>query len=241
MERIRIEVCVGSLEDVRNAISCDIDRIELNQALELGGLTPSRALFHAARRMTEKELVVMVRPHNGFAPYDEEEFEMMLDEAKYFDEHGADGIVFGCLNEDRNVDMEQTRRMVEALKKAMPIFHKAFDLCPDLDKASRELIVCGVKRVLTSGGKNTNELKEGAMIIGQLVDRYGKQLEFLPGGGVDEANLLDVVNASGRSQIHMSAKKIIHDPFSQELRMVTDPLRLAKLCETIRATEQQLQ
>lgn len=237
MERIRIEVCVGSLEDVRNAISCDIDRIELNQALELGGLTPSRALFLAARRMTEKELVVMVRPRNGFAPYGEEEFEMMLEEAKYFDELGADGIVFGCLNEDRNVDMVQTRRMVESLKNAMPIFHKAFDLCPDLDKASRELIVCGVKRVLTSGGKHPNELRDGARVIGQLVDRYGKQLEFLPGGGVDEENLLDVLNLSASNQIHMSAKRILHDPFSQELRMVTDPNRLADLCQRVRSTE----
>ncbi|MBM9832777.1 copper homeostasis protein CutC, partial [Enterococcus faecalis] len=36
-----IEVCAGSLEDCLTAQRAGIDRIELNSALHLGGLTPS--------------------------------------------------------------------------------------------------------------------------------------------------------------------------------------------------------
>ncbi len=234
MKRILCEVCVGSIDDMINALSCDIDRIELNQALELGGLTPSRALFHAARKLTSLPIVVMVRPHNGFAPYSNEEFEMMCEEAKYFVENGAAGIVFGCLDEHRCVDKIQTKKMVEIIKNKIPVFHKAFDHCPDLQKASEDLIACGIKRVLTSGGMHSSKLIEGAQILGHLHDRYSDKLEYLPGGGVDEANIRDVVHLSKCGQIHMSAKKTITDPFSKEIRTITDPVRLTNLLHILR-------
>jgi copper homeostasis protein len=234
MKRILCEVCVGSIDDMISALSCDIDRIELNQALELGGLTPSRALFHAARKLTKLPIVVMVRPHNGFAPYSNEEFSMMCEEAKYFAENGADGIVFGCLDEHRCVDIVQTKKMVEIIGDKIPVFHKAFDYCPDLQQASEDLIACGIKRVLTSGGKRSSELIEGARILGNLNDRYSDKLEYLPGGGVDESNILDVVHFSKSGQIHMSAKKIITDPFSKEIRTITDPVRLTYLLHILR-------
>ncbi|TFG83125.1 MAG: copper homeostasis protein CutC [Erysipelotrichales bacterium] len=234
MKRILCEVCVGSIDDMKSAISCDIDRIELNQALELGGLTPSRALFLAARRMTQLPIVVMVRPHNGFAPYSTEEFEMMLDEAEFFVANGADGIVFGCLDAAKNVDVGQTKKMVEVVKDKLPIFHKAFDHCIDLDKASEDLIGCGIKRVLTSGGMPASRLTEGAQILRRLHATYGDRLEFLPGGGVDEKNILEVVRVSQCGQVHMSAKKVIHDPFSNEIRTLTDADRLENMLRILR-------
>ena len=38
---IKVEVCAASLEDCIKAERAGADRIELNQALHLGGLTPS--------------------------------------------------------------------------------------------------------------------------------------------------------------------------------------------------------
>lgn len=234
MKRILCEVCVGSIDDMIHALSCDIDRIELNQALELGGLTPSRALFHATRKLTKLPIVVMVRPHNGFAPYSNEEFEMMCEEAKYFAENGADGIVFGCLDQNKCVDKVQTKKMVEMIGNKIPVFHKAFDHCPDLQQASEDLIACGIKRVLTSGGKHSSELIEGARILRNLHEKYADRLEYLPGGGVDESNIVEVTHLSQCVQIHMSAKKIITDPFSKEIRTITDPVRLTNLLHILR-------
>lgn len=234
MKRILCEVCVGSIDDLIHALTCDIDRIELNSALELGGLTPSRALFVAARRLTHLPIVVMVRPHNGFAPYSKDEFALMLEEARYFVENGADGIVFGCLDENKNVDLVQTKAMVDVISKKVAVFHKAFDHCVDLEKASRDLIACGIKRVLTSGGMPSAKLLNGALILGELNQKFGDRLEYLPGGGVDEANIVDVVRLTQCSQIHMSAKKVIHDPISNEVRTITDPVRLANLMRILR-------
>jgi copper homeostasis protein len=234
MKRILCEVCVGTIDDLRNVLTCDIDRIELNQALELGGLTPSRALFKAARNATNLPIVVMVRPHNGFAPYSEEEFTMMLEEAKYFVENGADGIVFGCLDVNRRIDKAQTQKMVGVIGDKVPIFHKAFDHCVDLNQASEDLIACGIRRVLTSGGMPGARLLDGATVLRRLNDTYGDGLEYLPGGGVDEKNIADVVRISQCGQIHMSAKQIIKDPLSQEIRTVSDPIRLRNLLRLLR-------
>ena len=229
MKRILCEVCVGTIDDLKNALTCDIDRIELNQALELGGLTPSRALFAAARTLTRLPIVVMVRPHNGFAPYSEEEFDMMLEEADTFVKHGADGIVFGCLDDKNRIDKVQTRRMVEVIGNKLPIFHKAFDHCDDLDQASEDLIACGIQRVLTSGGMPGPRLLEGAHVLRRLHDKYGDRLEFLPGGGVDETNIVQAASLSQCGQIHMSAKQVLIDPMSREIRTITDPIRLKNL------------
>ena len=38
---IRIEICIGNIQDGLKASEYPIDRIELNSALELGGLSPS--------------------------------------------------------------------------------------------------------------------------------------------------------------------------------------------------------
>ncbi|MGB7594934.1 MAG: copper homeostasis protein CutC [Erysipelotrichaceae bacterium] len=234
MKRILCEVCVGTIDDLKAALTCDIDRIELNQALELGGLTPSRALFLAARAATKLPIVVMVRPHGGFAPYSEEEFKLMLEEAGYFVSNGADGIVFGCLDENKRVDQVQTKQMVEIIGNKIPIFHKAFDHCDDLEQASEDLIACGIKRVLTSGGMPGPRLHEGLEVLRKLNGKYGDRLEYLPGGGVDETNIADVERITRCGQVHMSAKQVIKDPISQEIRTITDPIRLKNLLDILR-------
>ena len=38
---IKIEICIGNVQDAITASKYPIDRIELNSALELGGLSPS--------------------------------------------------------------------------------------------------------------------------------------------------------------------------------------------------------
>ena len=49
MERI-IEICCGSYEDALNAYHGGAKRIELNNALHLGGLTPSLATLKLTKK-----------------------------------------------------------------------------------------------------------------------------------------------------------------------------------------------
>ena len=48
-----LEICCGSFEDVKTAWQNGADRVELNSALYLGGLTPSTANLICAKRAVQ--------------------------------------------------------------------------------------------------------------------------------------------------------------------------------------------
>ena len=63
---IQIEICCGSYDDVLRACAIpEVDRIELNCALELGGLTPSCSLMRAARKATDKKIIADIPQRTG--------------------------------------------------------------------------------------------------------------------------------------------------------------------------------
>ena len=59
-----LEICCGSFEDVKTAYENGADRVELNSALYLGGLTPSLANLICAKEQCEIPVVAMVRPRD---------------------------------------------------------------------------------------------------------------------------------------------------------------------------------
>ena len=148
----------------------------------------------------------MVRPRAAGFLYEEHEKDLMFIDAECFLQNGADGIVFGCLNNDHRVDEQFTQKMCALIhsygKEA--VFHKAFDDARDLSEAAEALIRCHVDRVLTSG--KASDALSGAAVLQALNRQYGKELSFLPGGGVNEDNVNRILEISGCTQIHMSAK-----------------------------------
>ena len=204
---ITVEICAGSLSDVMAAVSVSqTDRIELNCALELGGLTPSLSTLKQAVRLTEKPVIAMVRPRGAGFVYNKAEKKTMYEDAILFLENGASGIVFGSLDEDRTVDEDFTAEMVRLIHSygKQAVFHKAFDGTPDLSAACETLIRLGIDRILTSGGRP--DVSSGSAMISHLTSVYGGRIEILPGGGVSEKNIREVLRATGAKQIHMSAK-----------------------------------
>lgn len=212
LDEIKIEICAGGIEDVLTASAfSEVDRIELNSALECGGLTPSLSAFTQARKATDKKLLCMVRPRSAGFVYTEAEKEVMIEDACYFLEHGADGIVFGFLKKDDTIDVRAVRNMCELIhsygKEA--VFHKAFDLTANLSESCQTLISLKIDRILTSGGKDT--VLKGASALHTLIHTYGQQIEILPGGGITPDNILTVLQKTGATQFHMSAKEMKQD------------------------------
>ena len=209
---VKIEVCCGSIDDVITAEECKGDRIELNSALELGGLTPSLSTLRAAKKITSIPLICMVRSRTAGFCYSETEYEVMKDDAKLLLENGADGIVFGFLNEDGTVSQNRTREFVDIAhsynKEA--VFHKAFDSTINKEDAVKVLINCGIDRILTSGGAVYPDIEEGLMVIKDLSSRY-PEIQFLPGGGVRKENARHILEVTGCKQIHMTAKEMAVD------------------------------
>ena len=161
----KIEICCGSLTDCMTAEKYPVDRIELNSGLELGGLTPSLSTFLLAKEKFTKKIVCMVRPRTAGFCYNNYEISTMFSDADIFLKNGADGIVFGFLNPNRTIDIDNTKRMVELIHSYQKeaVFHKAFDEVLDYDKAIEDLISCNVDRVLTSGTAPT--VLEGLDVI----------------------------------------------------------------------------
>ena len=204
----KIEICIGNIDDAITASKYPIDRIELNSALELGGLTPSLNTVKTLKEKIDTPLCCMVRPRGGDFVYTDIEFETMLLDAKLLLENGADGIVFGFIK-DGKVDIDRTSKMVELIHSynRQAIFHKAFDEIEDLDEALNTLVNLHIDRVLTGGGQDSDHIVIGATIIGKLQSKYGDKIELLPGGGVRIHNIQDVITNANSHQIHMTSKK----------------------------------
>jgi len=208
------EVCCGSVMDAVAAYRGGADRIELNSDLFHGGLTPSLgALKTVKRHCPELQVMCMVRPREGGFCYTDMEFESMLDDAKEFIDCGADGIVFGFLNEDGTIDANRCKKMMDVIGGKESVFHRAIDVTPDWKKALDILIGLGITRILTSGQKPT--VPEGAIIIKEMIEYSSGRIEILPGGGITGENAEWVRNITGTSMMHIAMHRIAFDRSTQ--------------------------
>lgn len=203
-----IEICLGNIQDVAVMEKYDIDRIELNAALELGGLTPSLATLKEARKISSKNLACMCRCRGGNFCYTEAEYKTMFEDAKLMLENGADGIVFGFLNADDTVNAEKSKEMIDLIHSYQKeaVFHKASDVSANLDETVETLAKLGIDRILTSGQAPYPNILDGCPKIKELHEKY-PNITFLPGGGVRVNNIVEVLKMSEAGQIHMTSKK----------------------------------
>ena len=79
-----LEICAGGIEDCINAQAAGANRIELNSALYLGGLSPSLAVLTQAVKKIEIPIICMVRPRGAGFCYNELEKEVMFEDAIIF-------------------------------------------------------------------------------------------------------------------------------------------------------------
>lgn len=201
-----IEICCGSYEDALAAARGGAERIELNSALALGGLTPSAACLRMVKRCTDLLVVSMVRPRGAGFCYTEAQTEQMFEEARELLENGSDGLAFGFLTEDRCVDLEKTGRMTELIHSygREAVFHRAFDCTEDPVRAIEELIGLGADRILTSGQQEKAE--QGKELLRQLQAAYGSRIQLLAGSGVNAGNARALAEYTGIRQLHSSCR-----------------------------------
>lgn len=127
-------------------------------------------------------------------------------------ESGADGIAFGCLDENGEIQVEQTRELCGIIKGCggEAVFHRAFDCVADPQRAIEQLIELGIDRVLTSGGKE--KATEGAALLASLQRDYGARIEILAGSGVNAGNAAALMEQTGVRQVHSSCRGWVNDP-----------------------------
>lgn len=109
-----LEVCAGSLESARAAAEGGAARIELCACLEKDGLTPDLETIKAARMIPGLKVHVLIRPREGNFVYDEAETCLMEEQIRLARDLGADGVVFGALTPEGNIDLDVCRRLAAA-------------------------------------------------------------------------------------------------------------------------------
>jgi copper homeostasis protein len=197
---ILVEACVDSVSSCIAAERAGARRLELCDALDVGGTTPSAGVIAACKVAVSIPVFVMIRPRGGDFIYSDEERDVMRRDVAIARELGADGIVTGGLHRDNTVDIDLIRMMVETARELPVTFHKAFDATPDLGASLESLVDAGVQRVLTSGGAPT--AIEGASALADLVRRAGTRMIVMAGGGVRQNNVRNLVSVSHVQEVH---------------------------------------
>ncbi|MCA9236500.1 MAG: copper homeostasis protein CutC [Planctomycetales bacterium] len=198
-----VEVCVGSMQDIRAAVEAGADRVELCGGLELGGVTPSAGLVELAVEAGLAPVVVMVRPRAGGFRYDRDEFDAMLRDVTRFVALGAAGVVFGVLDAHGEVDVPRCRELVAAAGTRDTVFHRASDFVADCRRGLDAVIEAGVTRVLTSGGQPN--AAAGCGVLQTLIEHAQGRIEILPGGGIHAGNVARIVQQTRCRGVHMGA------------------------------------
>jgi copper homeostasis protein len=204
---MRVEICVDSVDGAVAAQEGGADRVELCDNLFEGGTTPSGGCIKVARQNLRMGLQVMIRPRGGDFHYSAREVEVMKEDIRMAKELGADGVVFGCLTPEGDIDRALTGELLKLARPLNVTFHRAFDVCRDPQKALEELISLGIDRVLTSGQEAT--CLEGLELLTALNQQAAGRIIVMPGGGITPRNINKIVAACGVTEVHLSARKTV--------------------------------
>ncbi|MBQ5680248.1 MAG: copper homeostasis protein CutC [Bacteroidaceae bacterium] len=203
----KLEVCCGDLQSVRAAIEGGAHRVELCEALELDGLTPSEAMMESAIGMGIP-VQVLIRVREGDFVYNKDEICKMRNDIRLARKLGAAGVVIGALMPDGSIDEEAIRCMMDEAEGLSVTFHRAFDVCRKPEEALEKIISLGCHRLLTSGQATTAE--QGIPMLKKLVEQADGRIIIMPGAGVNPQNASRILEETGALEIHGSLRRNGH-------------------------------
>jgi copper homeostasis protein len=204
MSKILLEAPVFNLQACLEAAAFGIDRLELCANFPEGGETPSAGMLRFLKSELDIPVFVMIRPRGGDFLYSQKELLVMKQDIQLLKDLGADGFVFGVLDEKGFVDQRANEFLKRSAGDKPCTFHRAFDASADLFDSLEKIISLGFDRILTSGGKNS--LTEGLQVVSQLLQQAKDRIIIMPGGGTKPEHL-PVLHASGYlKEVHASCK-----------------------------------
>lgn len=203
----QLEICCFSLQSALNAQEGGANRIELCDNMFEGGTTPSFGLMKQVREKLTIDVNVIIRPRGGDFLYTSDEFSIMENDILKCKEIGVDGVVFGILLENGEIDRKRALELVKLANPMSVTFHRAIDMSNNLLLALKALIEIGVDRVLTSGGKQT--AWKGKDMIRDMVNSSNGLIKIMAGSGVNENNIVKLCDYTNAHEFHFSAKQLI--------------------------------
>ncbi len=204
MKRL-IEICAGSVKSCAAAQEGGADRVELCAGMPEGGTTPSSGMICRAREVLRIGMNVIIRPRGGDFLYSDSEIRQMEYDIYAAQDAGADGLVFGALTADGEVDIKAMTVLMTAAGDLPVTFHRAFDHAKDPFEAMEKIIGFGCRRILTSGCRPS--APEGAELIAELVRKAGERISIMPGCGINSDNIAVIAETTGAQEFHLSARR----------------------------------
>jgi len=205
-ENIILEACVETLEQCIAAEKRGVGRLELCDRLDLDGTTPAESLIRAVLGSVKIPVRVIIRPRGGDFICTADEIEQMRQSILLCKALGVDGVVFGILDAQNELDIAAMLPLIELAKPLNVVIHKAIDLTPDLFASMKMLQqIPGVNAILTSG-KSVTAL-EGADLLKKMCDHLKSSpnpnnLSIIVAGRVTYDNLNHLHHLIGAGQYH---------------------------------------
>ena len=203
MSNKKLEIACFNLESALIAQENGADRVELCAEMHLGGTTPKIETIKKAKENLSIDVYVMIRPRGGNFVYLKAEFQQMKSDIEAIKKLDVNGFVFGILNEDNSVNIEQNTELVNLAKPVPCTFHRAFDEVDNYKLALEDVISCGFKTVLTSG--TFPNVIEGKEVLKELALQANNRITIMPGGGLRSKNISELDELVNAAFYHSSA------------------------------------
>jgi len=234
-----LEIAVFNIESAIAAERAGADRLELCENGSEGGTTPSYGTLIEVKKRVRIPVFPIIRPRGGDFLYSDAEFEVMKHDVQLCKQLRYEGVVIGLLNADGSVDIERTKELVSIAYPMEVTFHRAFDRAADAIVALEAIIECGCQRILTSG--QVPDANNGTGLIRSLTEKADDSIVLMPGSGVRSASLQTLIQATGCSEVHSSARmmknslmKVSKESMQEEMKSVfVDEEEIRKMKEVI--------
>ena len=200
-----LEICCYSANDVFTAEQAGAQRVELCNGYTVGGTTPSLGCLQLTKALSSIPVYCMIRPFGGNFIYSESDKKVMLKDAELCLQNGADGLVFGALNNNGLIDETFVLSFCNAFKSVPITFHRAIDLCVQPLEALPFLIDCGVSTILSSGG--SAKAIDGIDLLNAMHKKTLGKLTIMAGSGVNAENIQEFAKI-GLNHFHSSASNL---------------------------------
>ncbi|MGM0215520.1 copper homeostasis protein CutC [Enterococcus sp. AZ109] len=201
------EFCAENYTLVPAAIKAGAGRIELCDNLAVGGTTPSLGVIEETLAYTSEKripVMTMIRPRGGNFCYNDMELKIMETDLIHAKNAGTDGVVFGCLTEDNEVDEEALEILLGNSIGLQTTFHMAFDRIPKEEQFDTIdwFVKLGIDRILTHGGPLSQPIEENLGHLKELIAYADNRITIFPGGGITHKNLDKIVKSLGVKEAH---------------------------------------
>ena len=208
MRDIIKEACVETFEEAILAEKNGADRVELCSRLDLDGLTPERKIIEKVLGALSIPIKIMIRPRAGNFSYNDQELNRMKEDIIFCKDLNVQGVVFGILDQNKTIDIENMKYLSDTADNLEITFHKAIDQTDSIiDEIDRLLAIDSISSILTSGG--AYNAHAGSSLLKKVVKKYQDIITIIPAGSITKNNFHELHQIIGAKEYH--GRKIVGD------------------------------